>query len=153
MSIIKNLVAKTTVRPALIENSTHSVQSEPQFSSTVVLFPLSPCLLQDTGTSLFHLRHTLWLRLVFRIPAIAGHFRALFSSPSRSGERCGDGSKQPLHHSAASATQEGRRSSGPLQNIPDPQPLHASPVSAGVVLPATDSFSRGRDGLPGACRR
>ncbi len=89
---------------------------------------------QHTGSSILHIRDSVRLRIVVRIPAIAGDPGALFSTETGFGQRRGDGRQQPLFYGAPRAAQESGGTAGPSQNLPGPQHLHAGPGAAGPHL-------------------
>lgn len=95
-------------------------------------------LLQLPEPSLFHIWHTVWLWLLLRLPALVGYPRPLLPPAPGLGQRCGYGRCQPLLHVPPGFPQQRGGTSGPQQDLPDPQPLHAGPGPAG---PAVQTFT------------
>ena len=111
-------------------------------------FLLLYSLLQLPRPSLFYLRNTVRLWLLIRVPALVGHPRPLLSSTPGTGQWHSDSRCQPLLHGPPSSPQQGGGTSGPQQDLPDPQPLHAGPGAAGAGVQTFNACWR-RHGTPG----
>lgn len=96
----------------------------------------SPLSSQHVGSSILHIWNTVRLRILVCFSAVSGDPGALFPEKTGTGQWRSDGGQQSLLHGSSSAAEESGGTAGSLQNLPDPQPLHAGPDAAGPRLPS-----------------
>lgn len=102
---------------------------------------------QLLGPSLFHVWHSVRLWLLICLPALVGHPGPLLPPTPGPGQWGGDSWCQPLLHGHPGFPSKGGGAFGTQQDLPDPQPLHASAGLAGTDVQTFTACWR-RHGTP-----